>query len=270
MYSLLENFIMPDETPSGDKAVYVFIEMIALGFVLYAIEEAFKDHPSWVKVLVAFALGLVFFLLGVYWTRIKSTLGAHLIARLDRITNDYRYRYGAAVLVIGIAAFYVLDSLHGLRHDLNAYAMPRVVSSGQAESLGSYLSHHEPYSVTVKVDPSNQEATEYAAELLNAVKAGGWDVTFDTSAADTPPNTLNPGLCIGVVGQNAGPPDPKHDPAQSLQAALQSAHIQVNCGSGIGAGQYRLYLLVGPRPRVIGDQEPILRKFGRWIEHLSN
>lgn len=42
MVSLPKEPLMPDELPSGDKAVYVFIEMIALGFVLYAIEEGFR------------------------------------------------------------------------------------------------------------------------------------------------------------------------------------------------------------------------------------
>jgi hypothetical protein len=40
------------------------------------------------------------------------------------------------------------------------------------------------------------------------------------------PNTLNDGLCVDVMGSNAGPADPKHDPRQLLEDALQVAHIE--------------------------------------------
>ncbi len=91
---------MPDDTPTGDKAVYVFIEMIALGFVLYAIVEAFKDHPSWAKVGIALVLGLLFFWVDVNWTKLKVKIRLTWVRRIDNIASDYRYRYGLALLLV--------------------------------------------------------------------------------------------------------------------------------------------------------------------------
>ena len=36
---------MPDEIPSGEKAVYTFLEMVALGFVLEGV--AALGHSEW-------------------------------------------------------------------------------------------------------------------------------------------------------------------------------------------------------------------------------
>jgi hypothetical protein len=258
---------MPGETPTGDKAVYVFIEMIALGFVLYAIEEAFKEHPSWIKVGIAVVLGILFFLVGVNWAKLKGRINFTWLRRIESVASDYRYRYGLGLLLIAVGSVYTVVSLHSLRSDFDTYVMPRTITQKQADDLREYLSHHEAHAVTVKVNSLDREATEYAGQLFNALKRTDWDVTMSTS--DSSPNTLNDGMCIGVVGQNAGPTDPKHDPQPLLQEALQSAHIESGCGSGIGAGDYKLFLLVGRRPLKLGDQQPMLSKIGRWIERLS-
>jgi hypothetical protein len=65
------------------------------------------------------------------------------------------------------------------------------------------------------------------------------------------------------------PRSAKHDPKTTLQQALTAADITVTCAGGSGAGEYKLYLLVGHRPLVVGDQEPLLSKVGRWIVSLS-
>lgn len=263
---------MADEAPSGDKAVYVFIEMIALGFVLYAIEEAFKENPSWPKVAVAVILGLLFFVLGIKWTKIKATFRATWVVQLDSVTNDYRYRYGAAVFVIGIALFYILSSLHELRHDLDKYAMPRLITSQQSHDIDLFLSQHKAFPVTVKVAVHDNEALQYADQIFTIFKKANWDDT-EMKTAETPttdpPFLLNDGLCIETMGESGQPPDPKHDPAEILKQAFENAHVQVNCGGGSGGGDYKLYICIGHRPLVLGDQEPTLAKFGRWLQKLA-
>lgn len=55
---------MIDSPPSGGLAVYIFLEMIALGFALEAV-AAFMRGDSWWKWLGALALGIIFLILGV-------------------------------------------------------------------------------------------------------------------------------------------------------------------------------------------------------------
>jgi hypothetical protein len=39
----------------------------------------------------------------------------------------------------------------------------------------------------------------------------------------------------------------------------------VKSGTGVGVGKYKLFILVGHRPSVMGVQEPLLFRLGRWI-----
>jgi len=167
---------MPDETPTGDRAVYVFIEMIALGFVLYSIEEAFKDKPSWAKFAIALALGLIFFILGVKWTTLKTKIHFSLAGRIDRLANDYRYRYGLALFLIGIFSTYVLISINSLRRDFDTRFGQRKISKQEVERLRDYLSRHESSAITIRVVKHDPEAMEYAAQLFNALRETNWDV----------------------------------------------------------------------------------------------
>lgn len=274
MISLLREIIMPDETPTGDKAVYVFIEMIALGFILYAIEESFKDHASWVKVGIASVLGLLFFVVGVNWTKLKSRIRLAWVRRIVNIADDYRYRYGLALLLIGLAAFYTMRSLHSLRSDLDAYVMPRTLSDKQKSDLEDFLRHHQAFPVIVKVVVHDAEALQYAGQIFNSFREATWDDTNleTTEAPDSkPPYTLNDGLCIDLAGEWAKPPDPKHDTRQVLQQAFQFANIEVNCSGGMGAGEPQLFVVVGHRPLKVQQQQlnsPQM-KIARWIERLG-
>lgn len=66
---------MPDELPRGDKAIYVFLEMIALAFVFAAVERLFGGKP-W-QVVAALVAALVFFIAGIAWSRIKAWIGLY-------------------------------------------------------------------------------------------------------------------------------------------------------------------------------------------------
>jgi hypothetical protein len=80
------------------------------------------------------------------------------------------------------------------------------------------------------------------------------------------------GLCVEVemTGQPVNP-DPRHPAPESiLQDGLRYAGIEVNCSGGAySRSKYAMYLLIGHRPHIIGNQEPVLRKIGRWIERLG-
>jgi hypothetical protein len=214
--------------------------------------------------LVAIAFAILLFVLGVKWPSVSENKGRWLVQLVENIA---RFRKPVFVGIVAIALIYGVHFVYGIRDDLNKYVMPRTVTATQASDLREYLSHHEKFPVTVKTNPLDAEAIQYAGQIFNAFKGAEWDAIFDTGTIDEPlPH--NDGLCLNVTGQNFT--DPKRNPGKDiLVAALQAANITVDCKGGGAGGVYRLFLLVGHRPLVIGDQEPVLSKIGRWIASLS-
>lgn len=251
---------MADELPTGDKAVFAFLEMFALAFAFEGVSRLLDGR--YLLGFLALGISIVFFLAGIKWPQIKLRTGKRFVVGLDRIANDSRYRTSAILLIAFYIAISGLFYMHSLRSDLNKYVMPRSFTDKQSEELREYLSHHESHAVTVKGNPLDTEALEYASQIFNALKQTAWDVTFSTFNGE--PFTLNNGLSIHVQGSIIGPPDPKHDPQQLLQDALRAAHIEAG-GGGSGAGDYRLFILVRHRPLVMEEEETTLSKLGRWI-----
>jgi hypothetical protein len=60
---------MLDDIPRGDIAIYVFLEMVALGFVLDAVDAFMRGDPWW-KWVGATVIGLIFFVGGLKWPSI--------------------------------------------------------------------------------------------------------------------------------------------------------------------------------------------------------
>ena len=176
-----------------------------------------------------------------------------IIAQVVSYRSGPRTRSRQAALLLGIVAVVLLagagrlgmmDLRNFVEYTEAVYVRPRAVTPKQADDLRTYSAHHEKYPVTVKVNPLDEEATEYAARLKNALTNAGWDATFSTS--DTDPHTLNNGLCIYDLGENS---KPANDPSRLLANALSAAKIRVNCGGSTAAGEeYKLFVLVGHRP----------------------
>jgi hypothetical protein len=93
--------------------------------------------------------------------------------------------------------------MDAIRNDIDTYVLPRTITQKQADDLREYLSRHEKYAMTVKVNPLDAEARKYTAQLFNALNRTIWEVKFNTSSGE--PSTLNDGLCIQVMGENASP-----------------------------------------------------------------
>lgn len=160
-----------------------------------------------------------------------------------------------ACLVISLFVGQTVSQITMTHNAVVAYVLPRQVTEKQAINLANSLSHHEAHSVTVKAYPLDAEAIEYAAQILNALKRSDWNVDFSTS--DGEPYTLNAGTCIYTQGQVSVPNDAKHDPGTILQQAFRDAQIEVNCGGGVVAGNFKLFVLVGHRPLVTGRTRSI-------------
>jgi hypothetical protein len=167
---------------------------------------------------------------------------------------------GLAVIAIYAVSLSIAFVIR-LRIDLDKYVMPRIVTQQQADAVQKNV--QGAGSVTVKVNPRDREAFEYAQQLYNALRNTGWNV--DMSAADAPPPIPDDGVSYHMTGQNNAPDE--RNPGGELQAlvnALKKAGIQINGGGGQGAGEYKMFLLVGHRPVSIG-RPPLRYKVGQWV-----
>jgi hypothetical protein len=266
---------MPGDLPSGDKAVYLFFEMLALAFLFAAVDALIGSKP-WYISAGSLALAVLFYLTGLKWPIVRSTIGSRLLFSVFlasvvllslSVLRWPSIKPGFVKVLGGCIAAYCILYVRSLRGDIQMYVMPRTITNRRAEELREYLSGRGPHTLTVKVSPFDQEAREYASQLFGALKQTEWNVIFSTSSAD--PNTLTEGLCLAVTGTNSRPSDPKQDPEQIIQEAFRAAHIQINAGSGAAAGTYALFLLVGPRPLKLGQRTPALGRLGRWLSSFG-
>jgi hypothetical protein len=69
--TVLRDIFMPDELPSGDRAAYLFLEMISLAFVFGAVEDLLAGKL--VICVVALACAVLFFLAAIHPRIIKGT-----------------------------------------------------------------------------------------------------------------------------------------------------------------------------------------------------
>jgi hypothetical protein len=275
---------MADELPSGDRAVYIFLEMIALGFVLTAIDTVVNGKAPIVW-LSCFVLSIIFFLAGIKWPQIKQVLGEQFsdtvewaasyralavlgVAAYVAITQyEPRYRYTAVTLGAGYFMLSGVAYVRSLRRDLDRYVMPRQVTTRQVKKLRTYLSRHDKYPITVKVNPQDHEALEYANAIIQGFNQTGWKAELNIA----PPYTAaaNDGLGIHATGVNSVAYESKNDPRPILQEAFRFAGIEANHNSGVGAGDFNVSILVGHRPLRIGHEESILTKLGRFMQRLG-
>ena len=279
---------MPGDLTSNDRAVFVFLDGLALASLFADVEWLTSGKP-WPLATVFFVIAFVLALIAHNWSAIKPKFAkrlAGLTSRIERIAADYRYRTGSLFLAAFIIGIIFLSYMHSFRKDLDMYVMPRSVTTEQSSALQRTL-FAAPSDAVVKIVASvaDPEAMEYAGQLFNAIRAGGWNTEFqpvnpwdgdrrpyETMAFSKLSLALDQGLIIRtcLVGQPVNQ-DPKHpSPDALLGTAFQKAKIEVNGGgSAADCGQYMLYLEVGRRPRVIGEQLPALARLGDWIRNLS-
>jgi hypothetical protein len=79
----------------------------------------------------------------------------------------------AAILVIGFLAY------RSIRTDLDHYVMPRQLDPTQIEAISQYLKNYPAHNVAICIDPSDDEASDYANDLRSALSQGGWRINND-------------------------------------------------------------------------------------------
>jgi hypothetical protein len=271
---------MPDEAPSGNKAVFELLMLFALPFS-FAAEETFREGKPFHVWGAWTGLALGLFFLGITWARIGGFVGERFSEILERVAAyralvvlgpatyiaitrpDIRYRYTALAVGLGYLAIVVIAYVRSIRRDVDRYVMPRRITKTQARRLREYLSHHPSHALTIKVDPLDSEANWYANQLLAVFKQTQWNVDYNI----TRPYMPDDGLCIHATGsQGIG----KDDPRTILQPAFVFARITVNRGSAVAAGEFKVFLLVGRRPLAIRYREPLLSRVGKLIWAAGN
>jgi hypothetical protein len=64
---------MAEEPPTGDRAVFAFLEMVALAFMFEGVSAFLNGKPFW-EFLACFVTALFFFVAGATWSRLKSKI----------------------------------------------------------------------------------------------------------------------------------------------------------------------------------------------------
>jgi hypothetical protein len=87
---------------------------------------------------------------------------------------------------VGMAIFigHTFSQFASIQRTVTRYVLPRILTEKQKSNLQKYLSQQTTHPVTVKVNPLDSEALEYASQIFNALKLASWDARFETSERD--------------------------------------------------------------------------------------
>ena len=177
--------------------------------------------------------------------------------------------------------------------NIDTYVLPRTLTEDQTANLKRALSSNpSDVDVTVLFNVADQETTEYAGQIFNAIHfAGGWEqVQMDgvnpwnpepVGGTKTKFNRNAPlvqGLAIWtcIPGQPTNP-DPKHPPAYAiLMDAFNASGIPTSGGMTADCGSYYVDIVVGKRPLTVTTQRrhkgppTLLQRLGYWISSLGS
>lgn len=213
----------------------------------------------------------------------------------------------AAIVMLMVLIINTVSLVFDLERDVNMYAMPRTVTESQKDQLISYLSKHDPYTVSILVVPNDQEARNYANQLYNALMQSNWNINppdhGGPRAVTEPQHSPAPqpsefktldewskahdqwlradlahmrdeeestivGLCIWARDDGKGEtPDPRRATPGQILAKV----LGTDCTMG-GLGNYTssLSLVIGHRQLEIRKKTwlfPISQRIAKWLEN---
>jgi hypothetical protein len=150
-----------------------------------------------IGVLTLILLGLLFIASGYLWPPSRPETRTLLTNILEPLAIHFPWIIGAVVLMFWLSTLgpairarqitslqknlhSAQDSLHKeiatLRADFNCYAKPRRLKSEQISKIAAYLSAHDPQEITFNVVSDDNEASNYRADIDNALRQGGWKI----------------------------------------------------------------------------------------------
>lgn len=172
-------------------------------------------------------------------------------------------------MFLSIAALYLY--LRSSRRPHAQTGPARSLSTEQAQLLLREFSKHPGHSLVIKTDASDPEAKQLSQQLYEVLRSSQWQIALST---DNTGPTVGPGLYLAQTGEDLRPPYPdrSQDPYVFLPGAFASAHIDISAQTGQASGDYKLYLIVGPRGQTqlaAPRHGYILRAAARWLlRHL--
>ncbi len=233
-------------SPESNKEIARFLDAVGIIMITSGFEWiVFVDHPSPIVVGGFWLGGTAVFFTGVFWERAQSYIPKQVVQSLEAVASDIRY-WLAFVLIAWLSLFLTVvqktrvgttlstinDSIGAIRGDIkqiradfDCYVKPRRLKPDQISKIAIYLLAHDSHEITVKVVADDGEASQFSADLSQALRQGGWTVVpgqvdsypclgmsqLNAGNAQIPTNCLNPGngvLCTQVLASGTVEPTP--------------------------------------------------------------
>lgn len=262
IYILVQSVIFNEPLSRGYLAMEFLLKTFAAAFIIAG--TGALAGTRYKVCTIFYVIAIMLYVTYLIWGDADIKEQGVFLNTINTIGNNPYFRKTVIVLIALLIIIPLGLYIYQLRQDLDVYVMPRVITTRQANDLREYLSQRDKHSITVKVNPDDREARQYADQIFSALKSADWDVTIDFSS--TGPSTANDGLSLGATGTNTQP-DTKHDPRTVLQGAFQVAHIVINGGGDSGAGEFKVFLLIGHRPLAIREVPTLKQTLKQWVRY---
>lgn len=166
---------------------YLFgaLGLLAIGAWLNSIATlGFTRSPAhW-----ALVLGIICLLVGWFWPAIAVKLSEKARSSATAVATDLRVWVGIVLILVVLSAAWsfllatqrnqlatiVNTSIRPSIAALERYVIPREMNPEQIGAAGEILSTRTAVPVTIRVNPFDREAREFATSISTALGAGGW------------------------------------------------------------------------------------------------
>jgi hypothetical protein len=135
------------------------------------------------------ALGLLLLLLGFFWPAVSAKLNERARLAAASAATDLRVWVAIVFLLVILSTIWtfllatqrntlatvVNQSIRPSIAALERYVIPRELNPEQIRAIGDYLGTRPAVPVTIRVNPYDREAREFATSISMALGVGGWD-----------------------------------------------------------------------------------------------
>jgi MFS family permease len=151
-----------------------------------AVTHGFRNQ----KAIAGAIFGAVFLAASFFWPHLASALDARLVTAIGAVASNFWVWLIVLFSLWLYMAVVSLMSLHQrnqygeiIRRDLNPFRLvlqklviPRSLTAGQIETIGSYLSNFSPHHVTLRVNKHDKEVMYYSGFIQKALQRDGWRI----------------------------------------------------------------------------------------------
>lgn len=239
---------MPDNLHDAVGYIIWTVLIVAAGFV--AIPALFDRQFK--KAAASFSLMSALVVSALYWPQIIAALPGWKLIGIGSA--------GTFIILISIELF-------SLRNDFNLLVLPRKLTTKQTKAMQDHLAKCSPAPITISVNSVDQEARDYAGQIVSVLQRAQWKVDFNTAENNHASRVV--GLYIQEDGIYAKIRDPRNDPAANISNALREAKVLGIGGGSVTGGIYKLSLIVGRRPLRLKQSPGILFKLANWINQIG-